>query len=312
MLVQKGVCEDCSAVCKDFYLPEGPEISVIIASYNSRGTVEVCLKSLAEQATPREYEVILVDSSTDGTGQLVEEKYPHVIIHRCSERKFAGDARNLGISKARAKLIAFIDTDCQAESDWIEKIVRAHESPYPAIGGAIANGTPDSYVGSAAYFCEFSGWMPGRLPRLMDDIAGANMSYKKDIFDKYGYFIQGTYCSDTEFHWRLGKDGLMLRFDPSIRVSHHNIDRFGKFLNHEAFHGRCFAKVRMKAQGFSRLRRLIFVAFSPLLPLRLLYKIMRNSIASGSYLRRFLWVSPLVLLGVIYWSFGEALGYARG
>jgi glycosyltransferase involved in cell wall biosynthesis len=300
------------AVREDFPTPEGPEISVIIASYNSKRTVEVCLKSLEEQATRRDYEVILVDSSTDGTGELVEEKYPRVIVHRCSERKFAGDARNLGISKARSKLIAFIDADCQAKSDWIENIARAHQLPYPAIGGTIANGTPDSYVGSAAYFCEFSGWMPGRLPQLMDDIAGANMSYKKDIFDRYGYFIEGTYCSDTEFHWRLGKDGLSLRFDPSVQISHHNIDRLGKFLNHEAFHGRCFAKVRMKAQGFSPLRRFMYVAFSPLLPLRLFYKIVRNSVESGIYLRRFLWSSPLVLLGVICWSLGEALGYARG
>jgi GT2 family glycosyltransferase len=292
-------------------MPEEPEISVVIASYNSKRTVEACLKSLEQQVTPRDYEVILVDSSTDGTGELVERKYPRVIVHRCSERKFAGDARNLGISEARGKLVAFLDTDCEAESDWIEKIVKAHESPYAAIGGAIANGTPDSYVGCAAYFCEFSGWMPGRLPQLMDDIAGANMSYKKDVFRKYGYFIEGTYCSDTEFHWRLGKDGLRLRFDPSVQVSHHNIERLGKFLNHEIFHGRCFAKVRMKAQGFSQLRRLMYVAFSPLLPLRLFYKIIRNSIESGTYLRRFLWSSPLVLLGVICWSFGESVGYAR-
>ncbi|MBW1860480.1 MAG: glycosyltransferase [Deltaproteobacteria bacterium] len=293
-------------------MPQEPEVSVVIASYNSKRTVEACLKSLEEQITPRDYEVILVDSSTDGTGELVERKYPRVMVHRCSERKFAGDARNLGISKARGKLIAFLDADCQAESDWIEKIAEAHESPYPAIGGAIANGTPDSYVGCAAYFCEFSGWMPGLISQLMDDIAGANMSYKKDIFDKYGYFIEGTYCSDTEFHWRLGKNGLRLRFDPSVRISHYNIDRLGKFLNHEMFHGRCFAEVRIRAQRFSRLRRLIYVAFSPLLPVRLFYNITLNSIENGTYFRRFLWSSPLVLLGVICWSLGEALGYARG
>jgi len=299
-------------VSEYFHMPEEPDISVVIASYNSKRTVEACLKSLEQQVTLRDYEVILVDSSTDGTGELVERKYPRVIVHRCSERKFAGDARNLGISMARGRLVAFLDTDCEAESDWIEKIVKAHESPYPAIGGAIANGTPDSYVGCAAYFCEFSGWMPGRLPQLMDDIAGANMSYKRDVFRKYGHFIEGTYCSDTEFHWRLGKDDLRLRFDPSVQVSHHNIERLGKFLNHEIFHGRCFANVRIKAQGFSRLRRLMYVAFSPLLPLRLFYKIVRNSIESGTYLRRFLWSSPLVLLGVICWSFGESVGYARG
>ena len=32
----------------------------------------------------------------------------------------------------------------------------------------------------------------------MDDVAGANMSYKTAAFDQFGRLIEGTYCSDTE------------------------------------------------------------------------------------------------------------------
>ncbi len=271
------------SIDKTVSITKKPKLSVVIASYNAAKTIEVCLKSLENQKTTWDYEIIVVDSSTDGTAKLIEERFPEVKLYKFAERKFCGDARNFGISVAKGETIAFIDADCQAQDDWIEKIIMAHESlDSPAVGGAIANGNPESYVGWAAYFCEFSQWIPGLNPKWMDDIAGANMSYKRKVFDHYGCFIEGTYCSDTEFHWRLGKGNYRLRFDPLIRVFHYNIDSLRQFLNHESFHGQCFAKVRMRAKSFSGLKRFIYVIFSPLLPIKLFYTIvcinMRNKV----------------------------------
>ena len=250
-------------------MPSKSQLSVIIASYNSEKTIAACLESLENQTTDKSFEIIVVDSSTDSTAELVEKRFPQVRLCRFPERRFCGGARNWGISVARGEIIAFIDADCQAEQNWVEEILKAHESPHPAIGGAIANANPESYIGWAAYFCEFSHWMPGTQPRWLDDIAGANMSYKKEIFDKYGSFIEGTYCSDTDFHWRIGQDAHRLRFVPSILVSHYNIDDLEEFLKHEFYHGRCFAQVRIQGQIFSRWKRLVYVTFLPLIPLRI-------------------------------------------
>jgi GT2 family glycosyltransferase len=289
---------------------EEPDVSVIIASYNSRETIVACLKSLEEQRTTARFEIIVVDSSTDGTSELITKKFTEVKVYRYAERKFAGDARNVGISAAKARIVAFIDADCVAEKNWIEQILRAHESPYSAIGGAIANADPKSLVAWAAYFVEFSQWMPGTTKVWQDDIAGANMSYKREIFDRCGVFIEGTYCSDTDFHWRVKRRGYDLQFIPSILVSHKSIDRLDCFLKHEFFHGRCFATVRAHGQHFSRHKRLFYVTVAPLIPLRLFLKILLNNMRNGIYLSQFLKSSPLVALGLICWSLGEALGYA--
>jgi len=293
-------------------MPSKSQLSVIIASYNSEKTIAACLESLENQTTDKSFEIIVVDSSTDSTAELVEKRFPQVRLCRFPERRFCGGARNWGISVARGEIIAFIDADCQAEQNWVEEILKAHESPHPAIGGAIANANPESYIGWAAYFCEFSHWMPGTQPRWLDDIAGANMSYKKEIFDKYGSFIEGTYCSDTDFHWRIGQDAHRLRFVPSILVSHYNIDDLEEFLKHEFYHGRCFAQVRIQGQIFSRWKRLVYVTFLPLIPLRIFLKVAFNSIRNRIYFHQFLKASPLVVLGLIWWSMGEAVGYATG
>lgn len=289
-----------------------PKLSVIVASYNSRITIENCLSSLLTQKTSQTYEVIVVDSSQDGTGDLIKSKFPEVRLYVFPERKYVGTARNHGVELARGDLIAFTDADCIASKTWIEEIFKSHLSPHPAIGGAIGNGNPRNYVGWAAYFCEFSAWIPAQRPGWKMDIAGANMSYKKELFREFGRFIVGTYCSDTEFHWRLHKEGLRLRFEPSILVSHQNIVHFGRLMRHEYLHGKNFAIVRVKAKHFSRVKRIGYVVFSPFLPIKLFLERGLKTLRSPSYLFHFLISSPLLFLALLSWSLGEASGYFRG
>jgi glycosyltransferase involved in cell wall biosynthesis len=290
-------------------MPDKPQLSVIIASYNPGKLIESCLESLKNQNTDQPFEIIVVDSSSDGVDSLIGKQFPDVRLYQFSERKFCGDARNCGLSVAQGEIIAFIDADCRADQNWANQILQAHQSSHLAIGGAIANANPQSAIGWASYFCEFSQWMPGFPSRNMADIAGANMSYKKRAFEEYGLFIAGTYSSDTEFHWRLEKNGLVLQFLPSILVFHHNIDRLRRFLRHEFEHGRSFARVRMKSRCFSKFRRWIYATFSFLMPPWLFFKIGRNNLKNRTYLLHFLKAWPLLTLGLIAWSLGECVGY---
>ncbi len=299
-------------VDKTVSMPKNPQLSVIIASYNSVRTIERCLQSLNNQITPKNFEIIVVDSSKDGTAELVEERFHQVRLYRFSKRKFCGDARNFGISVARAKIIAFIDADCKVDRNWVNEILKAHQFPHVAIGGAVANGNPESYLGWAAYFCEFSQWMPSRYTRWLTDIPGTSMSYKRKVFEQYGHFIEGTYCSDTDFHWRLRQNGYLLQFVPSILVFHHNIDKFGIFFKHEFVHGRSFGQVRLNSQNFSKLRRSIYVILFFLIPLKLLLGIGLSNFKNRIYLSLFLKASPLLILGIISWSLGECAAYIGG
>jgi len=285
---------------------------VIIASYNSSKTIKECLRSLFSQKTSCPYEVIVVDSSQDGSGDLIKSEYQEVRLHVFPERKYVGTARNQGIALARGDIIALTDADCTVSENWIDEIFKAHLSSNPAIGGAIANGNPQSLVGWAAYFCEFSAWIPSQLPGWKEDIAGANMSYKREIFNKFGKFIEGTYCSDTEFHWRLHKEGFHLRFEPSILVNHQNITHLGQLMRHEFQHGKNFATVRVKAQKYSIGRRLVYIFFSPLLPIKLFLERGLKTLHSTSCLFQFLKSSPLLFLALLSWSTGEVAGYIRG
>lgn len=138
------------------------------------------------------------------------------------------------------------------------------------------------------------------------------MSYKKEVFEQYGTFIKGTYCSDTEFHWRMGSTGLRLLFEPAILVGHHNIDNLKRFLCHEFSHGQSFGRVHLKAKNFSAGIRVFKVLGLPLCIFRILSKILFFNFRNRVYFSLFLLTMPLTLLGIISWSLGQVTGYAQG
>ena len=89
-----------------------PQVSIIIPSYNSASHIRQCLATLRVQRTTIPYEVILVDSSDDGTDHIVGEEFPEVRLFHFAERCSVGKARNIGVEQARAEVVLFLDTDC--------------------------------------------------------------------------------------------------------------------------------------------------------------------------------------------------------
>jgi len=291
-----------------------PIISVIIPSYNSRETIERCLRALETQIDRQgvENEVILVDSSNDGTDKLVTAQFPWVKLFHFSERVMDGNARNFGISQAQSDLLAFVDADCVVEDHWLAEMVAAHQKVDPAIGGVIAHANPESYVGWANYFCEFTQWLPQSLTRPMDDIPSACYSVKRWAFEKYGPFLEDTFCSDTAFNWQLQKAGYAPLFVPTIRVSHLSLYTLKSLLLKKMWHGRAFAKMRVVEQAIPLWKRLLYCGGSGVLPFVLFYRRAQLVTQHSPYIVPFIKSAPLVWLALAAWSLGEAQGYGAG
>jgi glycosyltransferase involved in cell wall biosynthesis len=287
-------------------------VSVIIASRNASATIERCLAALENQSCREPFEIILVDSSLDATPEIVRKQFPRVTIRHFDEQKYPGTARNIGIAEARGEVFAFIDTDCIADGAWLERIHEAHCSADLCIGGVVDNGNPESIVGWAAYFLEFSHWMPEGANGELKEIATCNLSIKREAFDRYGPFLEQTYCSDSAFHWKMLRDGWQAKMAPQIRISHINIDRWKSFLRHEFFHGNSYARVRVGQTNFSMARRLVYsfgiVLLPPVLYARIGLRVLRNR----KYGWKFIQCTPVLLAGLVCWSAGEAAGYFSG
>lgn len=103
-----------------------PKYSIITPMFNSFELMGRYFESLNNQ-TYKNFEVIIVDDfSTDGSYEKVRayaSKSPLTIsVYRAEKNMGPGNARNIGMDKARGEWITFVDNDDWIDIDTIEKI----------------------------------------------------------------------------------------------------------------------------------------------------------------------------------------------
>ena len=213
-----------------------PAVSVIIPSYRSANHIRQCLNGLRAQITDLLFEVIMVDSSDDDTDKIVCDEFPEVKLRHFKNRISVGEARNKGVEKAKGEIILFLDSDCVARHDWIDKMVAAIRT-YGAngVGGAMENGTPASITGSAGFYLEFFRFLgfEGKAQRT-PFFVGGNSGFKKEIFTAlptYHRYEEDSVGEDFIFNWELRKKGKLLLFLPSVCVKHLNKTGLRKVLS---------------------------------------------------------------------------------
>lgn len=224
------------------------DASIVIPAYKARETISACLDALALQETDLSHEIIVVDSSGDGTRELVRERYPHVRMIESPTRLLSGAARNLGAEHASGDLLYFIDSDCIAEPRWMARMAEALERhDCSAVSGAMLNGNPEHTISVSSYVMEFSDFFPWGCPRFVDYLVGGNLCYRPEVFRRYGGFDpnQPLYV-DLIFNKRLSASGEKLLFDPTISVRHLHRTTPGTYLRHELGRGKAAAFARRK------------------------------------------------------------------
>ena len=104
-------------------MPNSPAVSVIIPLYNKEREVERAIRSVLTQ-TFQNFEIVVVnDGSTDDSPKVAKRMNESRIklIHQGNQGVSA--ARNHGIEKARAELIAFLDADDEWKPEFLKTIM---------------------------------------------------------------------------------------------------------------------------------------------------------------------------------------------
>jgi len=96
-------------------------VSIIIVSYDTREVLEHCLDSIAESTSG--VETVVVDNgSTDGSPEMVRERFPRVILAaRRSNLGFAGGC-NAGAAMAEGEHLLFLNSDCRVRTGSVETL----------------------------------------------------------------------------------------------------------------------------------------------------------------------------------------------
>lgn len=185
-----------------------PTVSVVIPAYNAAPYIAEAITSVVAQ-TFADWELIVVDDgSTDDTAERVA---PFLSDARISfHRKANGGvstARNLGITVAKADLIALLDADDYWLPTKLEKQI-AIMAQYPDVGvcGSGRNHvSPSGEVLRHIPSDRFHGMpFPRLLFRPLADMSTAII--RRAVFNKVGLFDESLRVSeDDEFWFRVGR-----------------------------------------------------------------------------------------------------------
>lgn len=219
--------------------------SVVIPSFQSARTIDACLAAVFGQVDAGPFEVIVADSSTDGTAELIARHYPAVRVLKSATRMCAETARNWAAREARAPILALIDSDCVPDRDWLRRLCDTLEDgTLDGVGGAIRNVDGANSAAWAGYFCEFREFLPRGVACDATYLTPNNAAYRRDTFERAGGFPVGYFpMEDQMFYERLRQAGARIRFDPSIVVSHVCRSTVVAFLAHQKLIGAADALV---------------------------------------------------------------------
>lgn len=133
-----------------------PRVSVVVAMFERREKTLRCAESLAAQTIDHAEIIFVDDGSEDGTPDAVDEvaarsRIPMRVIR--NERNLGANAsRNRGVAASSAPLVAFLDSDCVADPDWLERLVGPFEAdPTLGAGSGLVEDACDESIWELAF-----------------------------------------------------------------------------------------------------------------------------------------------------------------
>jgi O-antigen biosynthesis protein len=224
-----------------------PRVSVVVCAYNAERTMEACLASLEVLNYP-DYEVVVVnDGSRDRTLQIAET-FPYCRIIS-QQNKGLSVARNVGAAAATGEIVAYTDSDCVADPDWLTYLVARMED-----GGLAACGGPNFPPPEDALVPAAVAVSPGGPTHVLisdevaEHIAGCNMAFRRDALLSLGGFdpLYRAAGDDVDICWRFQDAGHTIGFSPAAIVWHFRRNTIRAYLNQQRGYGKAEALVYAK------------------------------------------------------------------
>lgn len=228
-------------------LPRTPRVSVVVCTYNAERTLAPCLDSLAKLNYP-DYEVIVVNDGSTDTSLAIAERYTHCRIIS-QPNKGLSVARNVGAQNATGEIIAYTDSDCVADPDWLAYLVAKMEvSDLAACGGPNFPPPEDSLVPAAVAVSPGGPTHVLLTDDVAEHIAGCNMAFRRDALLRLGGFdpIYRAAGDDVDICWRFQDAGYTIGFSAAAVVWHFRRNTVKAYLSQQRGYGKAEALVYSK------------------------------------------------------------------
>jgi len=207
-------------------------VSVVIVSRNRPRWLGRCLLAVGQLDYPV-FEVVVVACPL-GRDIAQAAKLPVDVVVTVFDEANISQARNIGISKARGDIVAFIDDDAVPEPTWLTHLVAPFEEASIAQAGGTTLGRNGISVQHAAAWVTYTGHSiacpsPGTEPFIVPvkdglhpRLHGTNMAFRRAVLLEHGGFDPrfSFYLDETDMTLRVAQAGGVTLCMPKAVVHH--------------------------------------------------------------------------------------------
>ena len=229
-----------------------PLVSVVIPTYNSERTIDVCLKSVREQTYPN-IEVIVVDKNSSDITAEIAEKCGAKIFQLDAER---AEAKNFGLKKAGGKYVCFIDSDMELTKNVLEECVNLIEKD-GKIGGIIV---PEKSIGDS-FWVKVRGFE--RSFYAGTEIESARF-FRKDLVEKVNGFDEDIISfEESTLPQKIETLGYNVKPRINAEILHYEGNfSLWKWLKKKFYYGKRASKYKEKFGKYATKQMSVFYRFS--------------------------------------------------
>jgi hypothetical protein len=240
---------------------------VIVVVGPLRRRAAACLHSVLAQDAVSRIEVLLVDCAPGDPLPVTGSDHGAVRQVKLSPDTAFGCARAAAVRLARAPVVAFLEEHCRVRPGWAQAVIEAHREPWAAVGGEMHNGNPgvgrSDIIGLLSYGLFYAPLARGEA----DLVAGHNSSYRLEVLLRYDWDLDVLLGTDMVLLAKLRTDGFRFASEPTAKIDHLNETTFAAIARGYFLFNRCYGHTRAHYLRWPVVRRLAYVALTPVIPL---------------------------------------------
>lgn len=200
-----------------------PLISVIIPTYHDWDRLQLCLNALSNQTLSEDkFEIIVVNNDPDDIApEILDIPSNAKIINESKPGSYA--ARNKAVREAQGTFLAFTDSDCIPDKNWLFNALQIFSyKSVSRIGGKVSVFCENKEKRTPAeLFDLIFAFQQKKAVNKLGYSVTANLIVRREDFLQVGYFNEKLFSGgDHEWNMRAKEKGMSIIYAPNVIVNH--------------------------------------------------------------------------------------------
>lgn len=227
-----------------------PKLSIVILSYNTKGLLRDCLKSLEKVEDEVSFEVIVPDSgSVDSSVEMVRKEFPQAKLVEIGKNLGFAAGNNKARKYCKGKYILFLNSDTVVHKNVLRETIRYMDKNHEVgalsckltlLSGEFDKDTRRSFVtpwiGFTHLFLRIDrlfpksklfakywyGWISSDTMHEVDVIEGAYFLTRKKLLDELDWFSEEYFLDgeNIDLCWRIKEESFKIMYYPKVEILH--------------------------------------------------------------------------------------------